>query len=49
MPRASLLSPPSLLLSPLQQKVVIAKVSGVNAPELEANILDNVPALDADA
>jgi hypothetical protein len=31
-----------------KNKVIIGKVQGVNAPELEVSIMDNVPALEAE-
>jgi hypothetical protein len=31
-----------------KSKVQIAKISGVNAPELESLVMENVPALDAE-
>jgi len=32
----------------LQQKVCIAKIAALNAPEIEATIVDNVPAAEED-
>lgn len=29
----------------LQQKIALSKITGANAPELEAAVFDNVPAL----
>ena len=32
----------------MQHKVIISKILGVNAPELETCIVDNVPAIEAE-